>query len=124
MLGHGSAVDTRPVGQRSHGGRHLPHQAEALQIRLKITLVLIKLLGLDNADVSFVSLTPEPSHRARPITNGSQFLIERRFGYELACRALVSSGFREIEIGWDRLESVGHLAPILAHESRWYTWVY
>jgi hypothetical protein len=27
---------------------------------------------------------------------------------------MVSSGFREIEIGWDRLESVGHLAPFLA----------
>jgi hypothetical protein len=26
----------------------------------------------------------------------------------------VSSGFREIEIGWDRLGSVGLLAPILA----------
>jgi hypothetical protein len=26
----------------------------------------------------------------------------------------VSSGFREIEIGWDRLESVGVLAPFLA----------
>lgn len=26
----------------------------------------------------------------------------------------VSSGFREIEIGWDRLESVGLLAPFLA----------
>jgi hypothetical protein len=26
----------------------------------------------------------------------------------------VSSGFREIEIGWDRLESVGHVAPFVA----------
>jgi hypothetical protein len=26
----------------------------------------------------------------------------------------VSNGFREIEIGWDRLESVGVLAPFLA----------
>lgn len=28
--------------------------------------------------------------------------------------SLVSSGFHEIEIGWDRLESVGLLAPFLA----------
>jgi hypothetical protein len=28
----------------------------------------------------------------------------------------VSSGFREIEIGWDRLESVGLLAPFLAQQ--------
>jgi hypothetical protein len=26
----------------------------------------------------------------------------------------VSSGFREIEIGWNRLESVGHVAPFVA----------
>jgi hypothetical protein len=30
----------------------------------------------------------------------------------------VSSGFREIEIGWDRLESVGVLAPFLPHTDR------
>jgi hypothetical protein len=26
----------------------------------------------------------------------------------------ISSGFREIEIGWDRLGSVGHVAPFVA----------
>jgi len=30
----------------------------------------------------------------------------------------VSSGFREIEIGWDRLESVGHVAPSVAPDRR------
>jgi hypothetical protein len=39
----------------------------------------------------------------------------------------VSSGFREIEIGWDRLESVGLLAPFLAQSRQaitptWAAW--
>ena len=28
----------------------------------------------------------------------------------------VSNGFREIEIGWDRLESVGLLAPVITKQ--------
>jgi hypothetical protein len=35
-------------------------------------------------------------------------------GSRWATWGTVSSGFREIEIGWDRLESVGHVAPFVA----------
>src|SRR5215203_4387068 len=48
----------------------------------------------------------------------------RPSGYETESRfrwttwGTVSSGFREIEIGWDRLDSVGLLAPFLAPAAR------
>jgi hypothetical protein len=53
----------------------------------------------------------------KPATFG---FLQGRSDYEpepearLTTWGTVSSGFREIEIGWDRLESVGLLAPFLA----------
>jgi hypothetical protein len=54
-------------------------------------------------------LRPSGSHTDSPLMSPN-----RRSRW--TTRGTVSSDFREIEIGWDRLESVGHVAPFVAPE--------
>lgn len=51
-------------------------------------------------------------------------LMSPSLAYRWATWSKVSSGFREIELRGDRLESVGHFPHVLPQRMRWYTWVY